>query len=117
MADPPDHCLRGAARLVPRRFGVEAILEHIKIKCAEIHDAIVVDGVVDAVEIVTRVPITTQGYKFGGALEHPPVHFFELLAGQGIASWIEIAEIAQSKAKGVANLAVGFAELGHHALA
>src|SRR6267378_798557 len=30
---------------------------------------------------------------------------------------MEIAEIAESEAKGIANLAIGFAELRHHALA
>ncbi len=75
------------------------------------------DGVVDAVELVIRIPIAALLHQFGGAVEHPAVDFLELIVRKRIARGIEIAEIAEGEAKGVANLAIRFAELCHHTLA
>ena len=69
------------------------------------------------VEFVVRVPFAAFLHQFRGAIQHPLIDFFELVVRERIARRIEIAQIAQRKAEGVANLAVRFAELGHHALA
>src|SRR5260370_18462692 len=55
--------------------------------------------------------------EFWGAVKDPAVDFFELAVRNGIARGIKIAEVAEREAKGIANFAIRFAELGHHALA
>src|SRR2546430_10758506 len=57
IADFPNRGLRGAARLVLRGFRVEAIFQHVKVKRAEVHDAVIMDGVVDAGGIGICAPI------------------------------------------------------------
>src|SRR6266481_7079052 len=115
--DFPDSGLRGAARFISGRLGIETVLQHVEIECAEVHDAIIVDGVVDTVEFVIRVPFAAFLDKLDGTVEHPRVELLELIVRKRIARRIEISEVPEGEAKGIANLAIGFAELGHHALA
>ena len=113
----PDGCLCGAARLVFSRFGVKAVLQHVKIKRAEIHDAVIVDGVVHAVKFIICIPFAAFFHQLRRADQHPLVDFFELGIRQRVARRIKIAQIPQGEAERVANLAVGFAQLRHHPLA
>src|SRR5258708_6989749 len=115
--DFPDSGLRGAAGFIPGSLGVQAILQDVEVKRAEVHDAIIVDGVVDAVKFVIRIPFAAFFDELGGAVEHPAIEFFELIVRKRVARRIEIAEITQGEAEGVANLAVRFAELRHDPLA
>ncbi len=48
----PNGSLRGAARFISESLGVQPILQHVEIEGTEIDDAVVVDGMVDAVEFV-----------------------------------------------------------------
>src|SRR6266849_4725141 len=116
-ADFPDGGLRGAAYFVFGSFGVQAILQHVEIEGAEIHYAIIVNGVVDAVEFVAGIPFAAFLDEFGGAVEHPTVEFLELIVRKGVARGIEITKVAEREAKRVADFSVGFAELRHYALA
>src|SRR5207302_6362912 len=75
------------------------------------------DSVVDAVKVVAPKPLAAFLDEVGGAVQHPRVDFLELMIRQRIARSVEITEIAQGEAEGVADLAVGFAELRHDALA
>ena len=117
IADFPNRGLRGAARLVLRGFRVEAIFQHVKVKRAEVHDAVIMDGVVDAVEFVIRVPFAAFLHQFRSAVQHPPVDFFELVVRERVARRIKISQVSQREAEGVANLAIGLGELGHHPFA
>ena len=74
----------GAARFAFGRLGVEAILQDVEIEGAQVHDAIVVDGVIDAVEFVDGIPVAAFGEEFGGAIEHPAVNFLELVVRKGV---------------------------------
>src|SRR5256885_12695882 len=67
-------------------------------------------------EFVVRIPFATPFYEVGGAFEHPTIHFFELVVWNRILCGIEVGEIAESEAEGVADFAIGFAELRHDAL-
>src|SRR5882724_511519 len=113
----PDGGLRGAAGFAFGRLSVEAVLQNVEVEGAEVHDTVVMDGVIDAVEFVAGVPFAALGNEFGGAIEHPTIDFLELIVRKSVARGIEIAEIAKGEAEGVANFPVGFAELRHHALA
>src|SRR5258708_13894001 len=115
--DFPDSGLRRAARIVSWSFGVETILQHVKIERAEVYNAIIVDGVINAVEFIVCIPFPAFLNQFSRAVQHPAVDFFELFVRKRVARRIEIAKIAKSEAEGVTNLAIRFAELGHHALA
>jgi len=75
------------------------------------------NGVVDAVEFVGAVPVATFLNELGGAIEHPGIQLFELIVGESVARRIEVAEVAESEAERVADFPIGFAELGHDALA
>src|SRR5882672_8733479 len=57
--DFPDRGLRRAAGFAFGRLGVEAIFQDVEIEGAQVHDAEVVDGVVDAVEFVNGIPVAT----------------------------------------------------------
>ena len=116
-ADFPYCGLRGAAGFALWRFGVEAILKHVEIEGAEVHDAVIVNCVIDAVKFVARVTFAAFLHEFGGAVEHPGIDFFELIFRKGVLRRIEITQVAEGETKGIANLAIGFAELRHHALA
>src|SRR5262249_28900626 len=80
-----DHSLRGAARLIVRSFRVEAVLQDIVIESAEVHDAIVVDRVIDAVKLIIRVPFAALFHELRSAFEHPKIPFFELIVGDAIS--------------------------------
>src|SRR2546425_12670311 len=66
--------LRGAARGIVGRLGVEAIFQDIVVESAEVHDAIVVNGMVNAMEFVRVIPLAALLDEIGRALEHPAVH-------------------------------------------
>ena len=71
--------MRGAARFALGRLGVKAVLQNVEIEGTQIHDTIVVDGVIDAVEFVDGIPVTALGDEFGGAIKHPAIDFLELV--------------------------------------
>src|SRR5207253_8717714 len=104
LADAPDGGLRAAAGLRLRGKDIEPIFEHIEIKCAQVHDAEMIHPVVDLVEgkIVVR-----GAYVFGenrGLAQHVPIETFHLIERDHIVSGVEVAEIAQDVAEGIANL-------------
>src|SRR5213594_4257374 len=68
-------------------------------------------------EFVIRVPFAAFLDELSGTVEHPTIDFLEMIVGKRVARGIEIAKVAESKAECVTNLAIGFTELGHHALA
>src|SRR5258708_11697495 len=72
---------------------------------------------IDAVKIVGGVPLTAFFHQVGGALKHPPIHFLELAAWEGVAGRIKVAEIAKGETERVANFSIRFADLYHDALA
>ena len=84
-ADLPHRGLRRAPRFISGRLGVQAILQNVEIESAEIHDAVIVDSMVDAVEFVIRVPFTAFLEELGGAVEHPAIDFLELLVRKHVA--------------------------------
>ena len=72
---------------------------------------------VDTVKFIRRVPISAFFNQIGSAVEHPPIHFLQLIVGQPVLRRIEIRQIAQAVAERIADLAIGLAELGHDPLA
>src|SRR5438270_12889081 len=83
--DFPDRRLRGTTRSVLRGLRIETILENVKVKRAEIDDAEIVDSMINTVKIVSLVPLAALTDQLGGALEHPAIHFLELIVGQRIS--------------------------------
>ena len=77
--------LCGTPRRIVRRLGVEAIFQDVVIESAEVHDAIVVDGMVNAMEFVRGIPLAALLDEICRTLDHPAVHLFKLIVGQRVA--------------------------------
>src|SRR2546425_8073234 len=103
-----DGGLGGAASFAARRLGVEAIFQDVEVECAEVHDAKIVDGVIDAVEFIGLVPLAALLDEFGGALEHPAIELFHFGSGKRVARRIEITYVDEREAESVADFAIGF---------
>src|SRR5437870_6427101 len=111
-----DGGLGGAASFAARRLGVKAIFQYVEVECAEVHDAKIVDGVIDAVEFIGLAPVAAFLDEFGGGLKHPANELFQFACRKHIARRMEITHVDEREAEGVANFAIGFGELGHDAL-
>ncbi len=81
----PDGCLCRTARFALCSFRIKAIFENVEIKGTQVNDTEVVNGMIDAVEIVSGIPLPAPGHEFGGALEHPAIHFLELIVWETVA--------------------------------
>src|SRR5205809_7945059 len=68
-------------------------------------------------EFVIRVPFAAFLDELSGTVEHPTIDFLEPIVRKRVVRGIEIAKVAESKEECVTNIALGFTELGHHALA
>src|SRR3989441_12025176 len=97
-----DGGLGGAASFAARGFGVEAILQYVEVECAEVHDAKIVDGVIDAVEFIGLGPIAALLDELGGALKHPAVELFHFAGRKRVARRIEITHVDEREAESVA---------------
>src|SRR5580692_12080972 len=74
FGDAPQNGLRGAAFRALWRKRVEAVFEDVEVEGAQLNDAELVDGVVDAVELEVSVP---------SALSVGSADFFDQLAAAG----------------------------------
>ena len=72
---------------------------------------------IHTMKFVAGVPLAAFLHQVGSALEHPAIHFVQLIARQQITRWLEVIEIAQREPKCIANFSICFAELRHHPLA
>ena len=109
LGDMPQRGLRRASRTTVRRRGVKAILEHVEIQTAQIHDAEVVDLLVDAVEVVIAIGGDDLSLQRSGARNSPAIQRNHFLHRQRIARH-EAIEIAQQEAQRVAHAAIGLAD-------
>src|ERR1700687_3067587 len=113
FADAPDRGLCAATGLRLRRRNVEAVLENVEVKGAQVHDAEMVHPVIDLVEGELVVPVADVGGEGASLAQHVLVEFFHLLEGNRVFYRIEIVEIAHNVAKRVANLLVVLADALH----
>ena len=99
-------CLAGRAA-----GAVETVLGDVEVEVGHGHHAEVVDRVVDLVEVVGRVAGVglLQQVVEGG--QGPAVDLLQLVVGQHIGVGVKAVQVAQDEAGGVADLAVGLAEL------
>ena len=114
VGDSIDGGLRGAAAAIIGREGVEPILEHVEIKRAQVHDAEIVDRVIDAVKFErcrTIRGIRERARRCGEASRRP---FPTDRHRQRVARGIEIEKIRKREAERVADFAIGLGELRHH---
>src|SRR5882672_11248036 len=81
----PDSGLRRAARFILGSLRIKAIFENVEIKGTQVNDTEVMNGMIDAVEIVSGIPLPALSHEFGGALEHPAIHFLELIVRETVA--------------------------------
>src|SRR3989441_10207140 len=96
-----DGGLGRAASLAPGRLGVKAIFQYVEVECAEVHDAKIVDGVIDAGGFINPVPSAALLDEFGGALEHPAIELFHFGSGKRVARRIEITYVDEREAESV----------------
>ena len=99
------------------REGVHAVLEHVEIKGAQVHDGELVHGLVDAMELEGLVPAENLFGKFARAGQHVTVERQQLALGHSVAGRVEAVQIAEQKAEGVAQLSVELGAALHQVLA
>ena len=108
FADSPYGRLRRAARWRPSPKGVEAVFENIEIERAQIHDAEIVDPLVDLVEGELVIPAANVGRKGTSLTQHVVVERFHVVERNRVSLGIETVKISQDVAKRIAYLAVIF---------
>src|SRR5712671_6056487 len=81
----PDSGLRRTPRFALCSFRIKAIFENVEIKGTEVNDTEIVDSMIDAMEIVSGVPLAALGDQLGCALKHPAIYFVELIVRQGVS--------------------------------
>ena len=80
LGNLPQHGLRGAARRAGGREGVHAVLEHVEIKGAQVHDGELVHRLVDAMELEGLVPAEDFFGQLAGAGQHVAVQRQQLVS-------------------------------------
>ena len=89
---------------------IEAVFEYIEVKRTQIHNAIVVEGVVDAVELEPLISLEDFLDEVLELVESEPVQFLHLPVGDRIGRRIEIVQVAQQEPACVSDSAVRFAQ-------
>ena len=119
FGDVPEHGLRGAAGGVVGREGVQAVFEDVEVERAEVGDGELVDGVVDAVELEVVVGGEDLGVELGGAGEDVLVErqSSDLRRTRSRCRGVEVVQVAEQEAEGVAQLAVVVADALHEVFA
>ncbi len=117
FGDAPDGGLCAAAGRMVRGEGVEAVLEDVEIEGAEVSVGELVEGLVGAVELEVIVGGADACGELREAAKDVLVEGFELREGDGVSGRVEIVEIAEQEAQGVAQLAVVVADALHEVFA
>src|SRR6185437_13196 len=117
FGDFPDDRLGGAALDAGGREGVHAVLEHVEVERAEVHDGEFIDGVEDAVELEALVPVADLFRQLAGAGEHVAIEREELVVGDLMLGGVEAVEVAEKEFEGVAELAIVFRGALHEVVA
>src|SRR5579883_353789 len=99
--DAVDSGLRRASFATLCRKCVKPVLENIEIKRAQIHDAEVVQRVVNAMKIEALVELQALGHKLLRTPQHPAVELFERVLRHRVHRRIEVKKIPERKSKRV----------------
>src|SRR6266702_5936175 len=113
FGDAPEGGLGAAAGGVVGGKGVEAVLEDVEVEGAEVGVRELVEGVVGAVELEVVVGGADPGSEFGKAGEDVLVEGLHLAEVDGLGGGVEVVDIAEEEAAGVAQLAVVVADALH----
>src|SRR5690606_16231943 len=99
-------------------FGVKPVLDHVQVEAGQVAAAEVVYVVIDQVVLVLVVLGRHLVHQLGGAGQEPPVQFRAPGHGQVVLDGVEVVQVAQHEADGVADLPVNLGhalhELGGH---
>ena len=102
--------LRTAALEAVLALAVQSVLDNIKIEAGQLHDAEVVDGMGDHMELVVIIGIRDLFYKLVELSYCPAVKLQHILRCDKIVR-VEAVEVAEAVARGIAELQVVLAEL------
>src|ERR1017187_3512947 len=105
------------SRLAAGRGSVHPILEYIEIKRTQVDDSELIYRVIDAMEFEGLVPSKDLLSQIAGTGEHVSVEWKQIGFGDLIAGRIELVEIAEQKAKSIAQLAINLSATLHQIFA
>ena len=109
--DVPDGGLRAAAGDVVGSDGVLAVFDDVEVETAHVHRTEVKELLVDEVELVVLVGGDDVVVQFVGAGEGIAVQCQQLFERHGVARGVEIVQVGEQEAAGVADAAVGIGAL------
>ncbi len=112
--EPPNHRLRNVVHRGLRRSArhavawrcVQAVLQHIHVEAAQIDDAEIVDGLVNAVERVLAISVQHLCLNLRRAHQRPAIEGEHVLRLHHMPFGIEPMQIAKQKAHSVAHSAI-----------
>src|SRR6185295_11340031 len=100
--------LRRTAPRIGWRERIQPILQHIKVKRAQVDDTEIMDSVKYAVELERVISFAALPHQFSGTGEHPTIDFPKINLRQVVVLRIKIREVPRHKSKRIPNFAVGF---------
>ena len=117
FGDTPESGLRAATAGVVGGEGVEAVFEDVEVERAEVGVYVLVECLIGAVELEVVVGFADLCVELGGAGEDELVEGLHLREVDGVGGGVEVVEVAEEEAQGVAQLAVVVADALHDVFA
>ena len=115
LGEPGEDAVQGGLRAASAgragRIGVEPVLDHVVVHGAELHGTELRDQLVHDVELVGVVGLSHRRFQRGELTQDPTVESAELIIGDRLGRWIEVVQVGELVAQGVADEAVGFTDL------
>ena len=103
--------LRGAALRSVGPLAVEPVLPHVEIERAQVDAAEIVERVIDHVELVRVVGRAATPDEGAGLVQRPALEGGQPVVRHGIALRVEVVEVCEEKARGIADPPVRLDEL------
>ena len=111
------HRLRRAPPHRPGLVAVHPVLGDVHVQAAQVHRAKLVERVVDLVELERRVRFLARRDDLLQPVADPAIHERVLVRHDGVLRGVEVREVAQQDAQGVAQAPVRLRQPVEHLLA
>ena len=109
--DQRHHGLTAAPAPVRRGADIQPVLGDVEVEVREISDAEVLEQLEETEELEALEGCCDLIHHFGAALQHPAIEQGQLRHGDGVVCRIEIVQVAQQVAAGVAHFSVDVGQL------
>ena len=115
--EPMQRGLRRVAAMRIRRVGVKPVFDYVVVNRGQLHGDELADFLINDVEFVVVVGFENFLFELGELAKYPAVEAGELVIRDGVLCRIEVVKVRELVTQGVADDAVGFADLGDAFLA